>query len=131
MSELLDLIKGVTRDAFYDTKHFFVINARYAMKLLSLLSLLFAFFAGYSVVRDRPETIVLNLAIALVIAFMLSFAKSLVVKAGYDDDTPVPSKRFTEVDDEGMVMVPNDRLQELLLYVSDVEDYLERKGKLQ
>lgn len=130
MSDLFNLVKEVIRDMLYDIKHFFVINARYALKFLSLFSLLFAFFAGYNIVRDQPVTIILNLSVALLIALLLSFVKSLVVKAGYDDDTPVPPIRFTEVDEDGMVMVPNDRLQELLLYVSDVEDYLERKGKL-
>lgn len=41
---------------------------------------------------------------------------------------PVPSKRFTEVDDDGMVSVDYDRTQELLLYIADLEDWLERRG---
>lgn len=45
------------------------------------------------------------------------------------DNIPVPFKRFTEEVD-GEVIVDNVRLQEMVLYVNDVENELERLGKL-
>ena len=49
---------------------------------------------------------------------------------GKGQTIPVPDKRFTEVDDDGEVSIPNNRIQELILYLADLEDWLERKGLL-
>lgn len=44
---------------------------------------------------------------------------------------PIPSKRFTQSSEDNTdVYVDNARLSEMILYVNDVEDYLERKGLL-
>lgn len=43
---------------------------------------------------------------------------------------PVPDTRFTTVDDDGEVSIRNDRVQELILYLADLEDWMERKGML-
>lgn len=51
-------------------------------------------------------------------------------KIGKGTEVPIPENRFTEVTDDGEVSVDRERLNELLLYVADVEDYLERKGLL-
>ena len=45
---------------------------------------------------------------------------------GSEEDMTV----FTEVDDYGEVSIPNNRIQELILYLADLEDWLERKGLL-
>ena len=41
---------------------------------------------------------------------------------------PVPQKRFTECFPDGEVSVENARLQEMILYVADVEDWLKKNG---
>ncbi|MBR6605785.1 MAG: hypothetical protein IKK92_07965 [Prevotella sp.] len=43
---------------------------------------------------------------------------------------PIPNKRFTHVDEDGEVSIENDRLQELILYTADLEDWFERKNVL-
>lgn len=44
------------------------------------------------------------------------------------DRVPVYYKRFTAVDEEGEITVAEEDLQEMLIYLSDVEDYIVRKG---
>ena len=39
-------------------------------------------------------------------------------------DLPIPAKRFTEDVGGGEYQVDTDRLQEMILYVADVEDWL-------
>ena len=56
--------------------------------------------------------------------------RSYANKIGKGTTIPVPDKRFTEVDDYGEVSIPNNRIQELILYLADLEDWLERKGLL-
>lgn len=63
------------------------------------------------------------LFVFLVIYFVGSFANHI----GKGERIPVPEKRFTEVDD-GEVSVPVSRQDEMLFYLADLEDYLERKG---
>lgn len=43
-------------------------------------------------------------------------------------DIPVPSKRFTVVTGDDMVSIDSSRLQELLVYTSELEDWLDSKG---
>lgn len=63
------------------------------------------------------------------LALVIYYTKSIANKIGKGITVPVPAKRFTEVDkEEGMVSIDNDRVQELLLYVADLEDWLEKKG---
>ena len=63
------------------------------------------------------------LVVFLVIYFVGSFANHI----GKGERIPVPEKRFTEVDD-GEVSVPVSRQDEMLFYLADLEDCLERKG---
>lgn len=47
------------------------------------------------------------------------------------DNIPIPFKRFTEVDADGdVISIEESRLQELLLYLNELEDTLEGLGKL-
>jgi hypothetical protein len=50
----------------------------------------------------------------------------LAEKTGKGKNIPVPIKRFTEEDSDGEVSIEQSRLQEMILYVNDVENYLER-----
>ena len=54
-------------------------------------------------------------------ARMQGFVKSML---------PVPRKRFTEVYDDGEVTVKQEDVQEMILYMADLEDYLQRTGRL-
>lgn len=68
--------------------------------------------------------------IILVCQIILFYIKRIMVNIGSGDEVPVPRKRFTQMNTDGEVTVRVDRTQELILYVCDVENYLERKGKL-
>lgn len=46
------------------------------------------------------------------------------------DNVPVPYRRFTQEGADGEILVENSRIQEMILYVNDLENELERLGKL-
>jgi hypothetical protein len=48
-------------------------------------------------------------------------------KEGFGDEVPIPAKRFTTVSEDGEASIESNRLQEMILYVSNVEDYLESR----
>ena len=65
-------------------------------------------------------------AMAQVVCFiMIKYLKYSEVE---DTDFPIPAKRFTSESRDGEVTVENSRLQEMIIYVCDVEDWLESSG---
>ena len=68
--------------------------------------------------------------IPLIFCILIFFIKSYANKIGKGTTIPIPNKRFTEEDDDGEVSIENRRIQELILYTADLEDWLERKWLL-
>jgi len=54
--------------------------------------------------------------------------RAIANKTGKGTSIPRPRKRFTEVTEDGEVSVPMDRSEEMILYLCDLEDWMERKG---
>ena len=71
-----------------------------------------------------------ELLIPIAFCIITYILRSYANKIGKGTTIPVPNKRFTEVDDDGEVSIQNNRIQELILYLADLEDWLERKGLL-
>lgn len=72
----------------------------------------------------------LNMFWLTVLAQTTCFIVSKYLKYSEVEDTgfPVPVKRFTSEYRDGEVTIENSRLQEMILYVCDVEDWLESSG---
>lgn len=71
----------------------------------------------------------INLIIPIIIFIIIYYLKSYANKIGKGETVPVPIKRFTEKDEEsGEVSIEQERLQELILYIEDLENWIERKG---
>lgn len=106
-------------------------NLRNLAWLLNLLTPFIMYFIGQYVVLNRGYFGVGGeILIPILILFVIYFLRSMANKYRKGTTIPVPEERFTEVDDDGEVSVRNDRLQELILYLADLEDWLERKGLL-
>lgn len=106
-------------------------NLRNLAWLLNLLTPFIMYFIGQHVVLNRGYFCVGGeIFIPILILFVIYFLRSMANKYRKGTTIPVPEERFTEVDDDGEVSIRNDRLQELILYLADLEDWLERKGLL-
>lgn len=106
-------------------------NLRNLAWLLNLLTPFIMYFIGQCVVLNRGYFGVGGeIFIPILILFVIYFLRSMANKYRKGTTIPVPEERFTEVDDDGEVSIRNDRLQELILYLADLEDWLERKGLL-
>ena len=83
-----------------------------------------ALFAGCSAV------ILMNMFWLTVLAQAVCLVTSKYLKYSEveDNDFPVPAKRFTTEYKDGEVTIENGRLQEMIIYVCDVEDWLESSG---
>ena len=84
-------------------------------------------YAMYFIGKGK-EVFGFELLIPVVFMILIYYIKSAANKLGKGNTVPIPEKRFTEIDDEGEVSIAHDRLQELILYMADLEDWLDRKG---
>lgn len=97
---------------------------------------LITFTIGYYIDNKSVTMIEFILLLLLVIfiftvlTFASSYLKAYANKIGKGEELPVPSERFTTEDEFGEVFVNVDRMQEMILYVADVENHLKRKGFL-
>lgn len=70
----------------------------------------------------------IGLCVALV-ALGFGLRQYAKVSGSSNFDLPVPYRRFTDVDESnGQVNVDYDRIQEMILYMADLEDWFERNG---
>lgn len=69
-------------------------------------------------------------ALIPVIFYLITFyLKEFSNKIGKGPNIPIPRKRFTTVDD-GAVEIEHKRLQELILYMNDLENWMEKRDLL-
>lgn len=115
------------KDLYYEIKYYFGVLAYPTVCLLLTIMPATCYVIG--TFNTKANKIEIAIAIVL-IQFILYMTKKTLTKRGEGNDVPVPARRFTYVSDDGEVSIDTARLQELLLYVGDLEDYLERKGKL-
>lgn len=131
MNKLLRIIIEITIDVVNNLTYFIKNNLIAFANILNLILPFLMYFCGQEVALNR-NTIAVGGEIFLPLLFivLVFYIKSIANKIGKGMTLPLPEKRFTQVDDDGEVNIENKRLHELILYVADLEDWLERKGML-
>lgn len=131
MKKFFNIFLEVTMDALRNFTYFIKSNLITFANILNLLTPYVMYFVGQYVANDRNE-IAIGGEVFIPLAFIvfIYYLRSTANKIGKGMTVPIPDKRFTQVDDDGEVSIENKRIQELLLYVADLEDWLERKGLL-
>ena len=104
-------------------------------KTASKLPMLVLHLLPYAVIAAASFTsfssvVLLNMFWLTVLVQATCFLASKYLKYSGVEDTgfPVPYKRFTSESRDGEVSIENSRLQEMIIYVCDVEDWLESSG---
>lgn len=125
-----NIVKEITIDFLHVVTYFFTTNMRSFANILTVACPYMMYFIGqYSKVGNFYFTFnYYHLLIPIAIVLVTYFLHSAANKTGKGNACPVPAKRFTKVSDEGEVSIEQARLQELLLYVADLEDWMERKN---
>lgn len=131
MNKILKAIIDVTVDAFHSFAYFIKINLINFANVISATFPLVAYFIGQYVSLSRNEINVGGeLFLILAVPVVVFFIKGIANKLGAGYDVPVPEERFTKVNDDGEVTMEQRRIQELLLYMADLEDWMEKRGLL-
>lgn len=131
MKKFLRIILEIIAEAIKGISLFIANNLRNFANMLVLIAPYLMLFVGQAVYKERGYISAGGeLFIPILFLIVVYIIRSFANKIGKGITIPVPSKRFTEVDEDGEVNIRHDRLQELILYIADLEDWLERKGLL-
>ena len=129
MAKTFEIIYDITIDALRGIAYFIEKNLVNFANALNLILPYIMYFIGITAGKNNIY-ICWELCLPLVFAVVVYYLRSIANRIGKGITVPIPDERFTEVDDDGEVSIKNDRIQELLLYTADLEDWLERKGLL-
>lgn len=127
----MKIMLEIITDVMHNIAYFFVNNLRNIAWLLEFILSYAMYFIAYFVYDKRGAFVIGGeLLLPIIIYIVTYFIRSFANKLGKGYTVPVPTERFTEVDEDGEVSIAYDRTQELILYMADLEDWLERKGLL-
>lgn len=132
MSEVQDRRKSFMQFTFNRARDWMTTSLpKTALKLPVLLLYLLPYAAITSALLFNCSAVVLmNMFWLTVLVQVVCLVTSKYLKYSEVEDTgfPVPVKRFTSESGDGEVSIEKNRLQEMILYVSEVEDWLESSG---
>ena len=118
--EMLNILKYILSTSIYPMSKILMFILPYLMLLV-----------GMTIYKDIGLDMKIAILILPILISMFSyFLKSVANKIGKGELPPIPNERFTSEDGDGEVSCEYDRLQEMLLFVNDYEEWLERKGYL-
>lgn len=132
--KLMRILYEVALDAFNGFVYFIKNNLINFANVLSIILPFAMYIVGQfaainNYALDEKRIIIdVEIYIPIITLFIVYCLKSIANKIGKGITVPIPDKRFTQVDDDGEVSIEHNRLQELLLYTADLEDWFEKKG---
>lgn len=104
-------------------------------EVASKLPTLVVYFLPYVIIASAwfascSAVLLMNMFWMTVLFQAICSIASRYLKYSEVEDTgfPIPAKRFTSESGDGEVSIEKNRLQEMILYVSEVEDWLESSG---
>lgn len=131
MNKILNILKEVAEEAVHSVAYFAKHSIKHLATLIKLLTPYLMYVLGQKLALDRGMFAVGGEVFIPVYLWLLAeFIESVANKLNRGPRIPKPTERFTEVDEDGMVSVEEARVDELLIYVADLEDWMERKGWL-
>ena len=131
MNKAWNIVKEITIDILHAMTYFIVSNMRNFANILNVSCPYLMYFIGQYVATGNCEFVFsYYLFIPILIVLITYYLHSAANKTGKGNACPVPTKRFTSVSEDGEVSIEQSRLQELLLYMADLEDWMERKNIL-
>ena len=131
MKRFLRITLAIILDVMQAVHYFVTNNLRNFARILSFILPYVMYVIGQNVCAERGKIAFGGeLFIPILFCVITYYIRSYANKIGKGATIPVPEKRFTEVDDDGEVSIRNSRIQELILYMADLEDWFERKGLL-
>lgn len=125
-------ILQVIAEMLQDAAEVIVNNLYNVYKLIMFACPYLMLYLGVELYKQRGIfTIGGELFIPIAVWLLASLARRLANKNNRGDSIPVPRKRFTEIEEDvDGYTINQDDINEIILYLGEVEDYLEKKRLL-
>lgn len=125
----MQFVRDIFSNMIEQAKYAFDISSRYIANVMEFILPYLMFWVAYLGAYNKLQIVYL-MCIPILFYIMIIVLRAYANQVGKGPNVPIPNERFTEVHEDGEVTVEYDRIQELMLYTADLEDYLERKGLL-
>lgn len=119
-------------DVYYGMLDIIGSNLRNVAFILRAVLPYFMWYIGVYLYEQRGRFAVgSEIFIPLVVFIITYYIRQYANRLGKGERIPVPEKRFTEPGEEdGEYTVETKRMEEMIIYMSNLEDWLQRKGLL-
>lgn len=131
MNNGMSMIKEITMGLVYGCKYFIQINMRYFANVVTIaLPYVMYVWGQYVAMGKEGFAIGIEAFVPALVMLAVHYLREAANLSNKGYRIPVPSERFTKTSDDGEVTVERNRLQEMMLYMADLEDWLHSKGML-
>ena len=125
----LKAFRSSISELYYQFKYFISINIKYLIKLIDISIPYIYAYISILLYKDRNGFIIgYEVLIPIIAYIILSVLNSFLNKINRGHDIPIPRERFTTLNDNGNVSVDNSSVNDIILYLYDLEEYLKSKG---
>lgn len=116
-------------ELYHQFKYFISINLKYLIKLIDISIPYIYAYISILLYRERNDIIIgYEVLIPIIAYIILSILNNFLNKINRGYDIPLPRERFTTLNDNGNVSVDNSSVNDIILYLYDLEEYLKSKG---
>lgn len=121
----------ICADAIEDALDFIANNLYKLYKLINFINpFLMYYIAGKMYEQRGYFAIGGEILIPLILWLISGFIHRFANKINKGDSFPIPNKRFIKDEGDGQYSLEQNRIQEAILYLADVEEFLDKKGLL-
>ena len=129
--EYLKICKEVFYDMFHIIIYTFINSLGHIINLMEI-SLPYVCLALGQYLRDQRgySGIGGEVFLPVFVFFIIYFSRMFLNKIGKGSNIPTPTKRFTEDIGDGEIVIESDRLQELIIYLYDLEEWMSKNNMM-
>lgn len=131
-SKFMRISADIFYEVYYEILDVISSNLRNVSIILRVILPYLMWYIGIKLYEQRGRfAIGGEIFIPLIVFFITYYIRQYANRLGKGEKIPVPEKRFTESgEDDGEYTVETSRLEEMIIYMSNLEDWLQRKGLL-
>lgn len=131
-SKFFTITLDIIKEAFYVLFDFIASNLRNVSLILRVCLPYYMWYLGADLYNQRGGFYIGGeIFVPLVVFIITYYIRQYANRLGKGERIPVPEKRFTEKGNmEGEYTIETERIEEMIIYMSNLEDYLHRKGLL-
>lgn len=125
----LKAFRSSISELYHQFKYFISINIKYLIKLIDISIPYIYAYISILLYKERNNLIIgYEVLIPIIAYIILSVLNNFLNKINKGYDIPLPRERFTTLNDNGNVSVDNSSINDIILYLYDLEEYLKSKG---